>query len=374
MGELIRVLQVFATLDRGGAEAMIMNLYRSMDRDKIQFDFVVKENTREYEHEAEIRSLGGRIYRLPAYRIINYFKYQQAWKKLLTEHPEWKIIHGHHITPAAVYMKVAKRHNRITIAHSHSTKGVSALKNMIKFLLRLSMMKQIDYPVACSKRASDWMFGNRFHNVKLIKNAINVKKFQYDACVRQRMRDQFGLKDKFVIGHIGNFTKAKNYPFLLKVFHRVMLMNGKAVLVLVGKKENNPEIEELVRYMGMESSVLFTGVREDVPELLQMMDLFLFPSLYEGLPVTLIEAQASGLRCIASDTITDEVKITDLLEFRSLKSSAQSWADSVVQMLVTKRDRKSDQEEIRKAGYDVAFSSKELGSFYQNILTNHVER
>ncbi|MDF2906307.1 MAG: glycosyltransferase family 1 protein [Herbinix sp.] len=366
MGEPIRVLQVLATLDRGGAEAMIMNLYRSMDHDKIQFDFVVNESDREYAHEAEIRRLGGRIYHLPDYKIINYFSYKRAWHKLLGEHPEWRIIHGHHITPAAVYMKVAKQHNRITIAHSHSTKGVFSVKNLIKFLLRLPMKRQVDYPVACSRSSSDWMFGKNNSKVMLIRNAIDIKKYEYHERTRQRMREQFSLSDKFVIGHIGNFTKAKNYPFLLNVFQTVKARNENAVLVLVGKKENNPRIEELINRMGLRNSVILTGIRSDIPELLQMMDLFLFPSLYEGLPVTLIEAQASGLRCIVSDRITEEVKLTDRIEFLSLRNSAKDWGERILHETEI-FERVSDLERITGAGYDVSREGKVLEKFYQDL-------
>jgi glycosyltransferase involved in cell wall biosynthesis len=370
LGEPIRVLQVFATLDRGGAEAMIMNFYRSIDRSRVQFDFVVKESNREYAHEAEIKSLGGRIYRLPDYKIINHVSYKRAWKQLLMEHPEWRILHGHHITPAAVYMKVAKQQNRITIAHSHSTKGIRSIKNIVKYFLRLPMKRKVDYPVACSRSAADWMFGRNNKRVKLIRNAIDIKKFQYNENVRLRLREQFSVCDKFVIGHIGNFTKAKNYPFLLEVFQRVKERKENAVLILVGKKENNPRIEELVHQMGLCDSVIFTGARPDIDQLLQMMDLFLFPSLYEGLPVTLIEAQASGLRCIVSDKITDEVKITDRVEFLSLQASPEYWGERILE--IKELEERVIGPGMEEAGYDVERETTELERFYQCILTNQV--
>lgn len=366
MGEAIRVLQVFASLDRGGAETMLMNLYRTIDRSRIQFDFIVNYRDSGYAYEAEIKSLGGRIYSVPEFRIKNIIHFIKTWSALLREHSEWKIIHCHHTSCAVFYLPVIRRFHRTVIIHSHSASEDRSVKGLCTYLLRLPLRYQADYLFACSKAAAARMFGRNNKRVHILNNAINVERYEYKEDIRLEKRKELGLSDQFVIGHIGNFTPAKNYPFLLIIFREIHRINPKAVLMLVGKSENNPGIAETVSRLHLNASVIFTGVREDIPELLQAMDVFLFPSLYEGIPVSLIEAQASGLRCIISDTIARDVKITDCVEFLSLQEAPEFWSDSVLRYQ-NGYARQSRQEDICRAGYDIRDNVGWLEGFYQSV-------
>lgn len=360
----IRILQVFATLDRGGAETMIMNIYRNIDRSKVQFDFIVNEDKDEYAYEREIKDLGGKIYRLPRYNIKNHFLYRKKWEQLLSNHPEWNIIHAHHTTPAFIYLKVAKSFNRITIAHSHTAGSEKSIKSCVKVLLRYPLRHVADYLFACSESAAKWMFGEYSDSTFIIKNAIDTKKFTFSNVIRERKRKELGIENKFVIGHIGRFQTPKNHVFLIDIFKEIYNKDKNSVLLLVGDGELRSSIEKKVKELRLMNNVIFTGVRTDVPELLQAMDVFVFPSLYEGLPVSLIEAQAAGIKIFASTNITKEVKITKLVNFISLKKSPEYWAELILSACKNGYERKDMRKEIIDAGYDINENAKKIEKFY----------
>lgn len=375
MSEPIRVLQVFAQMNRGGAETMIMNLYRNIDRARIQFDFIVHTEEK-CAFDDEILLLGGNIYRVPRYTGKNHFIYKDVWREFFIQHPEYKIIHGHVRSTASIYLRIAKKYGLTTIAHSHS---ISSRGNFISRIIKNILQRQIrhiaDNFLACSEEAGKWLFGkniinkNSFH---VAKNAIDTELYKYDEHIRDEIRVQLNIDDKFVIGHIGNFSYAKNHKFLIDVFNKVINVNNKTLLLLIGDGELRKAIEKKVNAMGLTKNVIFMGMRSDVPELLQAMDVILFPSLYEGLPVTLIEAQASGLKCIVSDTITDEVKITDNVEFNSLDQLPEYWAKQVLKY-AGGYERKNTYKEICDAGYDVKENAKWMKSFYMHCMqrNNH---
>jgi glycosyltransferase involved in cell wall biosynthesis len=364
--EPIRVLQVLASLDKGGAETMIMNIYRKIDRTKIQFDFVVNEHESEYAYESEIRELGGGIYHVPRYKVLNYLAYKLAWKRLLDEHPGWRIIHGHHTSSAFIYLRVAKSSNRITIAHSHTAGCEITLKSGLKIIMRYWLRYIADYLFACSDKAAKWMFGKRSEFAKIINNAIDTQKFVYDETIRKDKRAELRLEAKFVIGHIGRFQTPKNHEFLIEIFKVLRDKNDKAVLMLIGDGELRHAIEKKVNGYGLSSSVIFTGVRSDIPELLQTMDVFVFPSLYEGLGVVVIEAQAAGLPCIVANMIPGEAYVTELIEEVSLKDSANVWADKILKY-VDGYERQNTYREVKSKGYDIHETTKWLENFYINI-------
>lgn len=363
MSKPIRVLQVFASLDRGGAESMIMSLYRSMDRDKVQFDFVVNENEGEYSYESEIRELGGRLFYVPIYKISNFSSYKKAWESLLKEHPEWYIIHGHHTSTAFICLSIAKRLNRVTIAHSHTAGGELKIKSLLKIIMRYPLRYISNHLFSCSLLAAKWMFGKHYSSTHIINNTIDTQKFVFNEHIRIDERNKMKVENKFVIGHVGRFDTAKNQSFLVDIFKEINKKNLSTVLILVGDGRLRHSIEQKVKDLGLGDSIIFTGVRSDIPQLLQVFDIFVFPSIYEGLPVTLVEAQASGLPCIISDTITEEVKITNQVEFISLDQSPEYWAEQVLKY-ANGYERKSTYEEICKSGYDIKEKVKWLEDFY----------
>lgn len=368
----IRVLHVFASLNIGGAESMVMNIYRKIDRTKIQFDFVVNDQAGKYFFEDEIKRMGGRIYRLPEYNTKNFIAYKSNWKELLLNHPEWMIIHGHHTTPAHEYLKIAKKLNRITIAHSHTSGNETTVKSYLKVLARYPLRFIADYLFACSEDAGKWMFGSHSSRTKILNNAIEAEKFIYSDFKQDNIRKKMNLEDKFVIGHVGRFDSAKNHFFLIEIFKEISNRNTNSVLLLIGTGKLENEIRNRAVELGLSENVIFTGVRSDIHELLQVMDVFVFPSIFEGLPLTLIEAQASGLACIVSNAISYEVDITNSLKFLPLEASASYWAE-VISNYSNGYNRKNTYIEICNAGYDVADNSKWLEEFYYEIVNRKLK-
>ena len=369
MTEPIRVLQVFAEMNRGGAETMIMNLYRHIDRAKIQFDFIVHTQEK-CAFDDEIEQLGGRIYKVPKYVGTNHFAYKNAWKNFFMSHSDYKIIHGHVRSTASVYLKIARKYNLTAIAHSHSISSGSGIKAVIKNLLQYPIRHISDYFIACSESAGRWLFGDKIvasNKFKILNNAIEIEHFTFNNQVRDTIRKEFSIEDKYVIGHVGRFHPTKNHEFLIDIFKSVQSKVNNSVLLLIGDGALKESIRMKVRKEKLENSVIFAGVRSDVPDIFQGMDIFVMPSLFEGLPVTLIEAQASGINCVISDAITREVKITDRVDFVSLQKSAEEWAEIILKY-IGKNERTNTSNQIIKAGYDIKSNAKWLEGYYKSIL------
>jgi len=366
----LRVLHVFSSLGRGGAETMIMNIYRKIDRDKIQFDFIVNENDCKYAYEDEINQLGGKIFCVPKFSMLKFFSYKNIWKRLLNEHPEWSIVHVHYPVAAAAYVGMAKAMNKKIIAHSHNTDNKTGmLKSYIKTLMRYPLRYKADYLFACSKQAAEWMFGRK--SAYIIKNAIDSNEFVFNPKIREHKRAEMNINDNFVIGHVGKFHPQKNHEFLIDIFFEVKKKCAKSVLLLVGDGPLRAEAESKAKNLGIADSVIFTGVRTDTADLLQVMDVFVFPSLYEGLGLVVIEAQASSLPCVISSVIPDEVRITNLVKFMSLHKSAEAWAEKILQF-ANNMKRVDMREEIKNAGYDVKEQVKLLSELYTQLLKSSV--
>ena len=364
MTEPIRVLQVFAEMNRGGAETMIMNLYRHIDRAKIQFDFIVHTNEK-CAFDEEIEQLGGIIYRVPRYVGKNHFEYKDAWQNFFISHPEYKIIHGHVRSTASLYLKVAKKHGLITIAHSHNTSSGNGISSVVKNILQYPIRHTADYFLACSEAAGKWLFGDTVvsrSNFKVLVNAIETDRFSFNNHSRDAIRNEFGIENKYVIGHVGRFHPQKNHEFIIDVFKSVHNKVNNSVLLLIGDGALKESIQMKVRKEKLENSVIFAGVRSDVPDIYQGMDLFLFPSLFEGLGIVVVEAQAAGLNCIVSNQIPDEAIITNLVEKVSLVKSPEDWAEVVLKKINYKR--KDTSELLKASGYDIKDSVKWLENYY----------
>ncbi len=369
MNEPLRILQVFAEMNRGGAETMIMNLYRHIDREKIQFDFIVHTQEK-CAFDDEIEQLGGRIYKVPKYVGTNHFAYKNAWKNFFMSHSDYKIIHGHVRSTASVYLKIARKYNLTAIAHSHNISSGSGIKAVIKNLLQYPIRHISDYFIACSESAGRWLFGDKIvasNKFKILNNAIEIEHFTFNNQVRDTIRKEFSIEDKYVIGHVGRFHPTKNHEFLIDIFKSVQSKVNNSVLLLIGDGALKESIRMKVRKEKLENSVIFAGVRSDVHDIFQGMDIFVMPSLFEGLPVTLIEAQASGINCVISDAITREVEITDRVDFVSLQKSAEEWAEIILKY-IGKNERTNTSNQIIKAGYDIKSNAKWLEGYYNSIL------
>lgn len=363
MGEPIRVLQVVTHMNRGGLETMLMNYYRNIDRNKVQFDFLThRPESEKKDYDDEIRSLGGKIYHMP---VLNPFSpgYKKSLDQFFKEHKEYKIVHSHLDCLSAYPLKAAKKNGvPIRIAHSHNTSQEKNLKYLIKDYSKKQIPKYATHLFACGKEAGQWMFGK--HKFQIMNNAIDAKKFIYNEEIRKQKRAELGVEDKFVIGHVGRFNLQKNHEFLIQCFKAFLQKNSDAVLLLVGNGDLQEKARQQVKGYGIEDYVKFLGLREDIPQLLQAMDLFLFPSLFEGLPVTLVEAQAAGLPCVISDTITDEIMITDTISKVSLDADADQWISTISKY--KQSPRKDTMAEIKKHGFDIEKNARWLEEFYIN--------
>lgn len=365
MQEPIRVLHVFGGLSLGGAESRVMDLYRHIDREKLQFDFLV-HSAKEEHFDREIKELGGRIYRVPRFKFYNWLKYKKALKRFFYEHPEFRAVHGHMTSTASIYLPIAKKSGiPITIAHARSAGVPAGAKGVLTKWLRRSLKNKTDYCLACSKEAGEAVFGKecmRQGKVEVIPNAIAVPKYDYSPEMRQQMRQKLCVEDKLVIGHVGSFRAPKNHTFLIKIFAEIHRRRVDAVLLLLGEGELQEKIKEQVEREGLTESVRFLGNRSPVSDYYQAMDFLVFPSLFEGLPGTVIEAQTAGLRCLISDTISGEVNITELVKTYSLGQPAAEWAEYV--LANCEYERKSQVNEVSAAGFDILEQIKRYERIY----------
>lgn len=368
MSEVVRVLHVIGIMNRGGAESMLMSLYRNIDRSKIQFDFI-EHSLEPAVFDEEIEALGGRIYRCPQYTGINHCAYKKWWRDFFIEHQtEYQIIHGHIGSTAAIYLKIAKENGLYTIAHSHSAGTDHSAKDLLFKILSFRTRKIADYFFACSKAAGIDRFGSEVTqgiNYKVLNNAIDTKKFRYDVKKRNNVRNDLGLTNQILIGHIGRFTSEKNHIFILKVFKELYKLNDNCRLILIGDGPLRHQIEKQASDLGISNAVIFTGVRSDVEEFIQAMDLFLFPSIYEGLGIAFVEAQTSGLPCVISEKVPTEGILTEnLVTIKNLEDTPLSWAEHILGRIG--EERKDRSAEITLNGYDIAETAKWLGDFYIN--------
>ena len=357
---IIRILHVVTYMGRGGLETMIMNYYRHIDRSKVQFDFLVHRDFRA-DYDDEIEELGGRIFRIS--RLVPWSRsYLNELARFFSEHTEYQIAHVHQDCLSSVILKAAKKCGvPVRIAHSHSSSQDKNLKYLLKLYYKHWIPRYATGLFACGKTAGDWMFDGVPY--RIINNAIDTAKYSYDPARRNSVRKALSIPtDAFVVGHVGRFNTVKNHTFLLDVFAGIKRKKHDAVLLLAGDGDLRSNIEQKAAALGISDSVIFTGVRSDVPDLMQAMDCFVFPSLYEGLPVTLVEAQAAGLPCIVSDGVPEECKKTDLVRHIPLSVSAAQWAEEILK--TQNMPRRNTKEEIIQAGYDIEANARWLQNYY----------
>lgn len=365
--EPIRVLHVVVQTDQGGIENFIMNLYRNIDKDKIQFDFLKHRYTTGYFDE-EIKRFGGRIYSVLPFNTKNLLtkRYQKSLNDFFKNNT-YNIVHSHVNTWSGYVLEAAFNNKvpvRISHAHSSYRKGndLSKIKSIIKTIPKKKIPKYATVCFACSEAAGKWLYNNQSYTV--INNAIDTEKFCFNEKTRKKIRNQMNiLEDQLVLGHVGSFSYPKNHEFLIDIFNEVHKEKPDSILLLVGDGELKKSIEKKVNLLDLQDSVIFTGVRSDVSDLMQAMDAFVFPSHFEGLPVTLIEAQASGLPCFTSSNVTNEAKITEQVEFIDLEQTARDWTKKI--LFVEKSYFRTDlNENIYKNKYDVKENAKQLERFY----------
>lgn len=362
----IRVLNIVTKMDAAGIETLLMNFYRNIDRSRVQFDFLTHRNEKGF-YDDEILRLGGRIYHVPPINPLRHSEYRSALESFFNEHKEYQIVHSH-INTYSMYPLRAAMHAGIPvrIAHSHTANVPLDIKTPFRIYTKSRLKKYSTHNFACSEIAGKWLFGKEAiqeENFWVVNNSIDAAKYTYDCIVEERVKEELEVKDKLVIGHVGRFTKEKNHSFIIDIFSEVHKQLPNSALVLVGEGELFNAIKDKVNKLNLQEHVIFTGVRSDVNELFQAFDVFLFPSLFEGLGIVAVEAQAAGVNCFVSDRVPEEALVTDLITRISLSQSSTYWATMIINN--RKNNKTNKLIEIKQAGFDIKEEAKKLQRFYE---------
>lgn len=371
----IRVLVLIDQMDRTSAATMVMNYMRHIDRDKIKYDFLVNREARS-DYEDEIKALGGNVYHMSPLYLNKLGQYKKQFRYFLAEHGEYDIIHSHLEERSYYALKIAKEMGiEIRICHGHSRPTYMNWKRPIRCILKYKVRSYCTYGMACSLEVAKWLFGlDKSQRAYILKNAIDTDKFRKDGIIARQVREELGLGDNYVIGHVGRFTRHKNHKKLLDIFaelHR-RIPNSKLVIVGGGNSAKEIDYKEKIarraREMQLMDAVIFTGVRDDVERVMQAFDVFVLPSLHEGFPVTLIEAQAAGIKCVVSDEVDLQCNLTGDMEFLPLALRSSMWANTIIRMLNRSFEDKS--ASVREKGYDIVECAKMLENLYIEMMKN----
>lgn len=376
MSEPIRILNLFTIMNRGGAESMVMNYYRKIDRSKVQFDFVVHRQERG-AYDDEIEALGGRIYRMCPITLNTLVRYKRMLHNFFEQHTEYKILHAHmselgyFAFEKAYYFRIP-----IRICHAHNTPVffsetfVEKIKRIPRELLAIKMRKFSTDFFTCSQEAGEWLYGKKnVYKMVFMRNAVDASLLKYDISKAIIVKKNMGWDGKNVIGHVGRFNPQKNHSLLIDIFENYYKKDHKSILVLVGSGFLEEEIKQRARAKGLLEQIVFLGTRSDMTDLYQAFDLFLFPSLYEGLPVSLIEAQAAGIPCVLSDRISSQTQVTEFYYPVSLKAPLDVWSETI--SFALEKGKWDSFNQIKKSGFDIASNALWLCDYYlkkQNTL------
>lgn len=366
---MIRVLHSVSNMDRAGIETMLMNYYRHMDRDKVQFDFFCNKR-KPGAYDEEIISMGGRIFHTPGLNPAKYPKYLKYMKGLFAEHPEYKIVEAHNGALGVYALHAAKKNKvPVRIFHAHGASITKDWRLPIKLVCKALLPYNMNYHFSCGIATARCYFGDHIverNEFELIPNAIEVDRFVFDPEIREKLRNENGLADKHVIGHVGRFMAQKNHTFLLDIFEKVAAEDDKAALVLLGDGKLQEEIRSKASEKGLGDKVIFVGNVSNANEWYNAFDIFVLPSIWEGLPVVGVEAQANDLPCIFADSVTSEIGLSEKAMFISLNSDLSVWAEAVIEAMQV-GNRKNNIELITKNNYNIVYEAKKLQQRYLEL-------
>ena len=356
-----RLLCIMYMMDAGGAESMIMKLYREASRYGVFFDFLLFSEKKGF-YDEEIRALGGKIYYIGDASIKkNPIRFFYKFISFLNSHKYSRVLQSTEQSYFAVYALLARLLGSKIVAirstNSTTCKGFTwdFISKLMVFIPRLASNVRF----APSKVAADFLFGDN-SDVQILRNGISIENFIFHSSLRNRYRDELAINESLVVGHIGRFSKQKNHKFLLEIFKEITYCQQNSLLCLVGTGELKDEIKKYAVQLGVIDKVLFLGIRKDVPHVMMAMDVMIFPAFYEGMPNVVIEAQTTGLPCLVSDTITEECKVTDKVEFLSLTNSAVEWANKSLSMINNDTKREDYDGKMKAAGYDIKDGAREF--------------
>ena len=351
-----RILCILSSLDAGGAETFLMKVYRALDLNEYQMDFVVSVDGGCYTKEVLDR--GGRIYKIPE-RTKDFFGAFKGIKKAVKENCYDTVLKLAENSLSVTDMIAAKSGGakNLAVRSCNAPTNLSLKDKILHYSLRPLLNLVSTVKLAPSDLAGEFMFGKK-SKCHIINNGVDLDFFRFDEEEKERIRKEFGIENKLLVGHVGRYTRQKNHEFLLNVFSEIAKKREDAVLMLVGKGELEDDIKKRIDELQLKDKVILTGQRFDIPQLLSAMDVFVFPSFFEGMPNTVIEAQATGLPCVIADTITKEADITGLVKYLTLEKSPESWADAALKCAEEKR--RCTKEDFRKHGYDIKSVAENL--------------
>lgn len=363
----MRVLQVYPQLNNAGTEMVIMNLYRNIDRNKVQFDFLVQEMG---ELDPIVKKMGAQIYQIPCDK-----KYKENLKKFFEKHKEYDVVHTHmHKAMGSVLKEAANAGVPCRIAHSHNAR--TDLPNFIKFYKMITGYKIEKYAthfLACSEEAAQWLFPRKHKMSVVWKNAIEMERFVFSEEIRKKIREELGIPATAnVICHVGRFAEQKNHKRIISILNDIMNSDQNIYAVLVGV---GPLLDE-IKQMAQTSKIKFLGNRTDVPDILCAADLFLFPSLYEGLGIVAIEAQTSGLYCIASTNVPESADLgTGCFQRINLSEDNKKWEEAIQTYLkkVGIEERRKKALSALETEYNIEVIAKKVEKFYLKLGGNTID-
>lgn len=366
----INVLVLITLMDRAGAETMMMNYLRNIDRDRIQMDFLINREEKS-DYESEIEHLGSHIYHMSPIYPGKFRRYKKEFKQFLLTHKEYQVIYSHLEERSCMAMRIAKKMGvPVRIVHAHSVPKHLNLKYPVRLFFKYRLKGTYTKKAACGRQSAEWLFGD-INGVTIIKNAVDTKQFTFRQDVREKTRKSLKIKEKpIVVGHVGRFTYEKNHEFLLEIFKEVVKQRPDSRLLLVGggkpkeEQKTKQKIREKVRELHLTGNVIFLGVRKDIPELMQAMDILVMPSRSEGFPMTLVEAQSVGNRCLVSDRVPYDINITNEVQFLSLENEPVEWANKIISFCQSSLNREAMHQKIIDQGYDIRDCTKEMENLF----------
>lgn len=360
----IRVLHAVVNMNRGGAETLLMNLYRNVDRSKVQFDFLT---SRPGVFDEEITEMGGTIHRIPHITDDGHLSYRKALNLFFESHNKYRIIHSHMDKMSGFILRAAHKAGvPIRIAHSHNTMSEGGyVARLYKWYIGTYITSSATDRLACSNAAARWLFADKVGKTQILHNGVECDRFEFNAVTRADMRAELGIGEAtFVIGHVGRFLQQKNHAYLIERFAELQSGIKDSILLLAGDGPLRAEMEHKVNKLNIAHKVKFLGVRGDIDRLLQCFDAFVFPSFHEGLPVTLVEAQGAGLPCVISDTITSEVDMgLGLIDFFSLKDK-KGCLEKIRAAINRGGTRLIPSDGLTKQGYNIRKTAHWVEEFY----------
>ncbi|MCI6266629.1 MAG: glycosyltransferase [Erysipelotrichaceae bacterium] len=367
----IRILQCGLTNHYGGVESIIMNVYRKIDKNKIQFDFLTTHNGK-IICEEEIKRMGGRIFKIEYSKKENPILHYKCLKKFFKKHHnEFQGVHMNRCFPNySLPLKYAKKYNiPIRIFHSHNSNDMYPFNSIIKKIMikvnKNLIKKRANILLACSKQAGKYMFGKS--KFTIINNGIEISKFKYNESLRNKVRKNLDIEDKIVIGFVGRLQYQKNPLFAIKIMKKLQEEdNNKYILLMIGSGEDEYELKKYVKINNLNKKILFLGHRSDVNELYHAMDIFILPSKFEGLGMVLIEAQTSGVMCLASKNVPPEVKVTDRIKFLDIEKDVDIWCDEIKKISNKKISRNEIYKFVKKNKYNIEYTVSTLENIYLN--------